>query len=118
MSEDLTNLAEEIIDFCNALEAAAVSLKMQTAKIFGPEPERKETDALPGVDLSKLPFVSYKTKELAKENEAGWIFSDTKGAEALLATLKSKDDKARVGSFDYQLQGAEKQFIARRPVKK
>ena len=117
-NEDTIILAEDIIDFCNAVEAACIALKTAIAKNFGPEPERKEANALPGVDLSKLPFVSYKTKEPAKENEAGWIFSNTKGAEALLATLKSKDGRARFGSFDYQLQGAEKQFIARRPVKK
>lgn len=82
------------------------------------QPSQKTASVeLPGVDLSKLPWKSYKTKQDAKENEAGWIFSNTAGAEVLLTTLKSKDGKARVGTFDYQLQGKEKQFISRKPVK-
>jgi hypothetical protein len=106
-------LAEIITDFFNAVEAACVSAKREIAEIKGVATE------LPGSeDLAKLPFVSYKTKEPAKENEAGWIFSNTKGAEALLATLKIKDGKTCIGSFDYQLQGKEKQFISRKPVKK
>jgi hypothetical protein len=118
MNEDLTNLAEEIVDFCNAVESACVSLKMQIAKIFGPEAKTK-TAELPGSeDLSKLPWKSYKTKQDAKENEAAWIFSNCAGGEVLLATLKAKNDgKARIGTYDFQLQGNQKQFISRRPVK-
>jgi hypothetical protein len=73
---------------------------------------------LPGTDLLKLPWKSYKTKQDAKEDEAAWIFSNTAGAEVLLATLKAKNGNANIGSFDYQLQGKEKQFISRKPVKK
>jgi hypothetical protein len=40
----------------------------------------------------------------ANEKEAGWIFVDTKGAEALKATLKTKDT-VRIGLFDYKLTG-------------
>jgi hypothetical protein len=116
IEEDLVNLAEELVDFCNAQEAAYVALKMEIAKIFGPKSGVK-TAALPGTDFSSLPWKSYKTKTDAKEGEAAWIFSNTAGAEALLATLKSKDGKARVGTYDYQLQGKEKQFISRKPVK-
>ena len=34
-SEDLKILAEEIIDFCNGLEALAVKLRVQIEKLFG-----------------------------------------------------------------------------------
>jgi hypothetical protein len=72
---------------------------------------------LPGTDFDKLPWKSYQTKQPAKPDEAAWIFSNAQGAEALLSTLKSKDGKAKIGNFEYQLQGTERQFIARKPVK-
>ena len=78
----------------------------------------QKRDVLPGSeDLTKLPWKSYQTKETAKENEAAWVFANTKGAESLLALLKTKD-KATIGNFTYELQGKEKQFISRKPVKK
>jgi hypothetical protein len=119
MSESkIEKLAEVQTDFFNAIEAAAVSAKREIAEIFEGKGVPNTTE-LPGSEkLVELPFISYKTKETAKEKEAGWIFANTKGAEALLATLKSKDGKARVGNFDYQLQGKEKQFISRKPMKK
>jgi hypothetical protein len=78
---------------------------------------KNEATQLPGTDFSKLPWKSYKTKETATPDEAAWIFANTQGAEALLATLKAKDGKAQVGAFEYQLQGKERQFIARKPIK-
>ncbi len=71
--------------------------------------------ALPGIDIDKLSWKSYKTKQDAKPDEAAWIFSNTEGASALLASLKSNDGKKTIGNFEYQLQGNEKQFIARKP---
>ena len=41
-SEDLRILAEDIVDYCNAVEAACVKLKMQIDRNFGPEPEQKK----------------------------------------------------------------------------
>jgi hypothetical protein len=35
--EDLKILAEDLIDFFNALEASCVKMRMQIAKLFGPE---------------------------------------------------------------------------------
>jgi ketopantoate hydroxymethyltransferase len=67
--------------------------------------------------LSELPFKTYHTKQPAGCDEAGWIFSNTQGAETLLSTLKNNNGKATIGSFEYQLQGAEQQFIGRKPVK-
>lgn len=78
---------------------------------------KPSANQLPGTDLDKLPWKSYQTKQTAKPDEAAWIFSNAQGAEALLATLKSKDGSAKIGNFEYQLQGAERQFIARKPVK-
>jgi hypothetical protein len=77
-------------------------------------PEKNPSD-LPGTDISKLPWKSYKTKQNATPEEAAWIFSNTKEAEALLATLKSSDGKKIIGNFEYSFSGNEKQFIARKP---
>jgi hypothetical protein len=68
-------------------------------------------------DFANLPWRSYTTKQDAKPDEAGWIFGVTKGAESLLSTLKSNNGKVTIGAFDYIIQGAEHQFIARKPIK-
>jgi hypothetical protein len=68
-------------------------------------------------DFDRLPWKSYKTKQDAKTDEAAWIFANTKGAETLLATLKSNNEKVQLGNFEYSIQGPERQFIARKPVK-
>lgn len=82
-----------------------------------PPQSKNEPGQLPGTDFDKLPWKSYKTKQAAGPEEAAWIFSNAQGAEALLSTLKSKDGKTTIGTFEYQLQGPERQFIARKPVK-
>jgi len=118
MSKDKTEeLAEIMVDFMNALESACVNVKMQIAKLYGVSVVQ-EAKLPAGVDLANLSWRSYKTKETAKPEEAGWIFSNSKGAEALLALLKTKGEKCVAGKFEYQLQGDKKQFIARRSVKK
>jgi hypothetical protein len=68
-------------------------------------------------DFDKLPWKSYKTKQDAKPDEAGWIFANTKGAETILETLKANDGKAKFGNFECYLQGENQTFIARKPVK-
>ena len=127
MSKDKTEeLAEVIADFFNALESACVNAKMQIAKLYNislgqekPTKTATQTAELPaGVDIAGLPWKSYKTKEVAKPEEAGWIFSNIKGAESLVSLLKIKGEKCVVGEFEYQIQGDKGQFIARRPVKK
>ena len=80
-------------------------------------PAKNEPGQLPGTDFDNLPWKSYQTKQAAKTDEAAWVFSNAQGAEALLSTLKAKDGKAKIGNFEYQLQGPERQFIARKPVK-
>jgi hypothetical protein len=82
------------------------------------QPNEKDQQQLSGSKgLDELPWKSYKTKQAAGPDEAAWIFSNTKGAEALLATLKSKDGKVTIESFEYQLQGNARQFIARNTIK-
>jgi hypothetical protein len=50
--EDLRILAEEVVDFCNGLEALAVKLRMQVEKLFG-EARVKGSPKLP-FDASKI----------------------------------------------------------------
>jgi hypothetical protein len=110
---------EGLIDgWLTSMNQSTNTPKGDFANVAKPQPQTTATNNLPGTDLSKLPWKSYETKQAATENEAGWIFSNISGAEALLATLKAKDGKARIGNFDYQLQGKERQFISRKPVKK
>jgi hypothetical protein len=81
--------------------------------------ENKQTEKteLPGSEkLKNLPWKSYKTKEAAAPEEAGWIFADTQGAEALLSVLKTKD-KTVIENFEYSRSGNENQFISRKPLK-
>ena len=78
---------------------------------------KSETKQLPGTDLDKLPWMSYKTKQTAGPNEAAWIFYNTEGAEVLRATIKANDGNAKINNFEYQRQGPEGKFIARKPVK-
>ena len=67
-------------------------------------------------NLKNLPWKSYKTKQTAAQNEEAWIFADTKGAEALLAKLKTKE-KVQIDGFNYQSSGKEMKFISRKPLK-
>jgi len=117
--ESVKILAEDLLDFVNAVEAACVRLRMQIDKNLGPEPQQiAKAETLPGSEsLQDLPWKSYKTKEGAKESEAAWIFANTKGAEPLLAVLKTKD-KAQIGDSEYKFSGKDHQFISRNPVKK
>ena len=83
-----------------------------------PSNKKEQTQQYPGSnDFNELPWKSYKTKEKAEPTEAGWIFSKTAGAEVLLSTIKNNGDRTQIGLFEYQLQGPERQFIARKPVK-
>ncbi|MGA2385277.1 MAG: hypothetical protein ABSG33_01945 [Candidatus Bathyarchaeia archaeon] len=72
-------------------------------------------------DLEKLPWKTYNSKEDCKPNEAGWIFTNTPGAEALSELIKKQDKEPviQIGdcNFTVRFSGAEKQFIGRAPVK-
>lgn len=80
------SLEEDVIDFCNAIEAAAVNLKMRIAKRHGvTEEERK-----PQYDLSKI-----KTERT--EGRAGFYQKateqDSEDYRNLLKDLKAHDGK-------------------------
>lgn|GEM_PF-2228748 len=76
--------------------------------------------AAPAMDgLESLPWKTYRTREPCKPDEAGWIFSNTKGTERLLEALKDgKGAPVPVGGWVYRLSGDQEQFIGRQPVKK
>jgi len=88
------------------------------------KPASKPTPQLPQLDpdeLTKLPWKTYRTKQDCKPEEAGWIFRNTKGAEAL-ADLIEKQDKGAIvqmgpHKFEVKFSGEQKQFIGRAPVK-
>jgi len=105
--------AELIDEFLNKIgEAKGYSEAKKTSP-----PAENEPNQLSGKNFDNLPWKSYKTKQAAGPDDAAWIFSNTEDAKALLSALKSKDGKAKIGSFEYQLQGTERQFIARKPAK-
>lgn len=72
-------------------------------------------------DLAKLPWKTYKTKEPCKPEDAGWIFRNTPGAEALTDVIEKQGDNVplQIGShkFEVKFSGADKQFVSRAPVK-
>jgi hypothetical protein len=61
--EDFKIFAEDIVDYCNAVESAAVKLRMQIEKLFGSEAKVKGS--------TKLPFVASKIQWQDRENEKG-----------------------------------------------
>jgi hypothetical protein len=87
------------------------------------KPATKPPAQLPQLDpdeLAKLPWKTYKTKENCKPDEAGWIFRNTLGAEALADLItQGKDAIVQMGAYKFEVKfsGAEKQFISRKPVK-
>jgi hypothetical protein len=83
--------------------------------------EPKPGAEIPKLDLAELdelPWTTYKTKEPAKEGEAGWIFANTKGAEELAKAIQKSEGKVELGVYEYGFSGKEKRFISRKPVKK
>lgn len=89
-----------------------------------PTTAAKPSRQLPQLDpdeLAKLPWKTYKNKEDCKPEEAGWIFRNTQGAEALanLIEKQGKGTHVQIGpqKFECSFSGSEKQFIGRKPVK-
>jgi len=135
---DQEKILEAILNFADAMEAAAVDMKHRIAEIVGiketsapttpkaqaPAPTT-QIEKLPQLDpdeLEKLLWKTYKTKEAARPGEAGWIFTNTKGAEALadLIEKQGKDTIVQIGTDRYAVKfsGSERQFIGRAPLKK
>jgi len=63
-------------------------------------------------DLEKLPWHPYR-----EGHRAGWIFSDTEGAEELKKLLEESKKPLRIGNFSYKIShGETRDFISRRPL--
>ena len=131
-------IVDVLLAFFNVLEGASFDAKKQIAEIVGiketsapttpkaqaPAPTT-QIEKLPQLDpdeLEKLLWKTYKTKEAARPGEAGWIFTNTKGAEALadLIEKQGKDTIVLIGTDRYAVKfsGGERQFIGRAPLKK
>ena len=81
---------------------------------------KTEADQIPQIDLAELeelPWTSFQTKQPAKPGEAGWIFSNTKGAEEMVKALEAKDGKLELAEYIFRFSGPENRFISRSPVK-
>jgi len=116
--EDLANL-ENVRELLEGKIDGWLSLSKPTVK-----PAAIPSQALPQLDpdeLAKLPWKTYKTKTDCKPEEAGWIFRNTLGAEALanLIEKQGKGTPVQIGpnKFECSFSGAERQFISRKPVK-
>ena len=85
------------------------------------ETETLKKTQLSSQELEKLSWKTYNSKEDCKPNEAGWIFTNTPGAEALSELIKNHDKEPviQIGNYNFNVKfsGAEKQFIGRTPVK-
>jgi hypothetical protein len=81
---------------------------------------KAEAEQIPQIDLAELeelPWTSFQTKQSAKRGEAGWIFSNTEGAEELVKALEAKEGKLELAEYIFRFSGDQKQFISRSPVK-
>jgi len=76
---------------------------------------------IPNLDMAQieqLPWKTYKDKMPCTPGEAGWIFTNTEGAEELVKAIKgSSKEKLDTPQYQFTFSGKEKQFIGRRPMK-
>jgi len=82
---------------------------------------KTEAEQIPQIDLAQLeelPWTSFQTKQPAKPGEAGWIFSNTEGAEELVKALEAKEGKLELAEYVFRFSGDQKQFISRSPKPK
>lgn len=107
---------EQLVKLRNALSMVSDALN-EYIETLATTDVRKGNHELPcSESLKDLPWRSYKTKTAASQDESAWIFANTKGAEVLSATIRTKD-KAQIDGFEYGLSGKDKQFISRKPLK-
>ena len=107
--EDLEILAEEIVDYCNAVESAAVKLKVQIGKLFGSPKEEN-------LDFSKLfwetkqgekgPFE--QTSEKANQNSDLW--------KALKQKVKDHSGFWQNNGFRYWFDMKNENVVDRRKI--
>jgi hypothetical protein len=79
-----------------------------------------EAEHIPQIDLAQLeelPWTSFQTKQPAKPGEAGWIFSNTEGAEELVKALEAKEGKLELAEYIFRFSGPDNRFVSRSPVK-
>jgi hypothetical protein len=116
---------EVLIENPAELEVAKANLTgLEDGWLSGSKPALKPATPLPQLDpneLAKVPWKTYKMKEDCKPDEAGWIFRNTKGAEALADLIQKQGNSVTVQigkhKFDVRFSGANQQFISRAPVK-
>ena len=88
--EDLEILAEEIVDYCNAVESAAVKLKVQIGKLFGPKEEK------PSYNIEKIPWEQAQGTSGPYEKSTDVNSLDFK---ALLADVQKHGGKMNVSGY-------------------
>jgi hypothetical protein len=112
--ENSTELASAKANLCGLIDEWLSSQRPVTAAT----PKRTQLNPQ---ELEKLLWKTYKSKEDCKPDEAGWIFTNTQGAEALADLIKKQGKEAvvQIGaySFEVRFSGTEKQFIGRAPLK-
>jgi hypothetical protein len=82
---------------------------------------KAEAEQIPQIDLAELeelPWTSFQTKQPAKPGEAGWIFTNTEGAEELAKALEAKEGKLELAEYIFRFSGNQKQFVSRSPKPK
>jgi hypothetical protein len=109
---------EAVLDEGEDPKAVRLSLERMLNRWLSGEAEPKaKVPKLDLAELEELPWTTYKTKERAKEGEAGWIFANTEGAEELVKAIQRSEGKLELGPYEYRFSGKERQFITRRPLK-
>jgi DNA transposition AAA+ family ATPase len=116
---------EASIENSSELEATRANLSGLIDGWLSPhKPATRETPKktqLSSQEIEKLPWKTYNSKEDCKPNEAGWIFTNTPGAEALSDLIKKqgKEVVVQIGDYNFSVKfsGAENQFIGRAPAK-
>jgi hypothetical protein len=119
-NEDLLILAEDIVDYCNAVEAACVKLKMQIGRNFGPESKKKTKGnaAAPDapLDVSKLFWEKKQgekgeyeqTSEKANQNSDLW--------KTLKVKVKEHKGFWQNGGYKFWFHQQDENVIDRRKV--
>jgi len=82
------------------------------------EPTFPQLPHLDMAQIEQLPWKTYQGKTPCTPGEAGWIFTNTEGAEELVKAIKSSPkEKLDIPQYQFSFSGKEKQFISRRPTK-
>jgi hypothetical protein len=102
--------------------AWAISTIDRWLEEMGPAREAAGIPYLDTAELAKLPFKKFKEKDAEGKavacgpNSPGWIFTDTKGAEAIVKAVREAKGSLVVGEWNYKITGSDGQFL--QPAKK